>query len=147
MSERQPYGQGFRMLYPGLLNADLQDSYQVLVNPEAISPLLRALVQENQVLREEVRLRKVTLQHYTQLDLTCGNLDMHLNINGSLLEENRELGLHLMRKDEDLQRVIESHLLEDSEEVCDLRHQQELFVEENTLLLKHLEELKVEWIR
>lgn len=44
-----------KLLYPSLSNADLQYS-KLLVDPARISPLLKALTDENFALRQEVTL-------------------------------------------------------------------------------------------
>lgn len=60
-----------------------------------------------------------------------------------LIEENSNLVQYLDQKNRDIQKMIESSALNESEEVQDLRHTNKLLIEENQILNKHIQDDRV----
>jgi chromosome segregation ATPase len=75
-----------------------------------------------------------------QLDLCSEDLDRYVLSTQQLIEENKNLVKHLYQKTTDAKRMAESLTLNESEEILDLKHQIELYREENHHLIAHLQD-------
>lgn len=59
-----------------------------------------------------------------------------------LIDENRELRSHIAMKNADFAKLLETVALNEGEHVQELQHKLHIFSEENSILLKHLDEMK-----
>lgn len=109
---------------------DSHDKQQkLLTRAEEIAPLLKVLEEENALLKGE--LRSVSSDLASFIDM----LEL-------LIDENRELREHISMKNADFTKLLETVALNEGEHVQELQHKLHIFSEENSILLKHLDEMK-----
>ncbi len=60
-----------------------------------------------------------------------------------LIYENKNIREHINQKNRDISKLIETIGLNDGEEIHDLKHKLHILTEENNILIKHLDDLKV----
>ncbi|KAM3140735.1 hypothetical protein pb186bvf_007140 [Paramecium bursaria] len=100
-------------------------------NPSRIEHYMSSLIQENKAIKEELQNLSIDLVSFT-------------NILGKLIDENKSLSFHLQNKDIELHQIIETLTINESEEIKDLRHTLISLTDENSVLIKHLDEMKIE---
>jgi len=71
------------------------------------------------------------------------DLNRSMQMVSILLEENKELKSHIQMKNYDIQKIVETIAFNDGEEIRDLKHKCHILTEENNILIKHLEDMKV----
>ncbi|KRX02814.1 hypothetical protein PPERSA_04017 [Pseudocohnilembus persalinus] len=116
----------------GVISLDsTQDSDQLLINPDLVNPLLKTLEEENVVLKSEIKTLSEDLKQF-------------ISMVQLLLEENKAIREHINQKNRDITKLIETVGLNDGEEVQDLKHKIHILTEENNILIKHLDEMKIQ---
>lgn len=110
-------------------NLDEKALNNLIIEPSKISPLLKVLEEENQVLKGEVASVSMDLARFMEwVEL--------------LLEENRFMRGHINKKNTDIQNVIETIGLNESEKDTEQNYKNHILQEENNILVRHLEDLK-----
>lgn len=104
--------------------------HNMIMKSEHISPLLKAYEEENGVLKNEV------LQLSSDLKRFADMLEM-------MIEENKYIKEHINGKNKDIGKIIETIGLNDSEMIQEYKQKLHILTEENNILIKHLEEMKV----
>ncbi|KAM3146277.1 hypothetical protein pb186bvf_001622 [Paramecium bursaria] len=105
------------------------ENVDLVVDAERISPLLKAIIEENNELKQECQ----------KLSTEVSSFAMMLD---KLIDENTALFKHMQLKQLEMKNFQELIQINKADELLDHKHQIQSLQEENNLLIRHLEEYR-----
>ncbi|CAD8076461.1 unnamed protein product [Paramecium primaurelia] len=124
--------QTFYRLYPELTPFHAIKPHQAQAfNPEKTRLYIESLQKQNHEINSELRQQAHDIVTLSQMVNT-------------LIDENRSLSLLLEQKDLEMHSIVETMTINEAEEISDLRHQLRILEDENSVLLKHVQEQRLQ---